>query len=267
MDDRDQRSFLKRYPPFLKAEDGGRSRRFPMVSRSFVPSVFTVMNMVSGYISIVMSGEGSFVAACWFIILAAFFDTIDGFIARITQGTSDFGVELDSLSDLVSFGAAPAYLVYSYGLEGLPGIAGILISSLLMIGSGLRLARFNINVIGYEKSSFSGLPTPAQALTVSGFVLWMSATPLFPPDVLRNVLAGLSIALAVLMVSKVNYDALPKPTVDSFRQHPIKMSLYVLALFAVLLFHAKAFFLAMLLYILLGVVRSIALSWRRAWQT
>jgi CDP-diacylglycerol--serine O-phosphatidyltransferase len=83
---------------------------------------------------------------------------------------------------------------------------------------------------------------------------------------MRQVLAGLSITLAILMVSKVNYDALPKPTADSFRQHPVQMSLYIVALFAVLLFHAKAFFLAMLLYILLGVVRSIALSWRRVWQ-
>ena len=257
----------KRYPPFLKNGSKELSSRFPFISRSFVPSVFTVMNMVSGYIAIIMSGEGSFIAACWFIILASFFDTVDGFVARATKGTSDFGVELDSLSDLVSFGAAPAYLVYKFGLESLPGKAGICVSSLLMIGSGLRLARFNINMIGYKKESFSGLPTPAQALTIVGFVLWMSGTPVFPVPLMQNILAVLSIALALLMVSKVNYDALPKPTVDSFRQQPVQMTLYIMALFCVLLFHAKAFFLAMLLYILLGVVRSITLLWRRRqWQ-
>jgi len=255
-----------RYPPFLKNSSDERSRRFPSVSRSFVPSVFTVMNMVSGYISIVMSGEGSFVAACWFIILASFFDTIDGFLANVTNGTSDFGVELDSLSDLVSFGAAPAYLVYKFGLEGLPGMTGICVSSLVMIGSGLRLARFNISMIGYQKDSFSGLPTPAQALTIVGFVLWMSATPVFPVKLMQMVLAGLSTALALLMVSKVNYDALPKPTVDSFRRQPLQMALYITAMFCVLLFHSKAFFLAMLLYILVGIVRSITLLWRRQWQ-
>jgi len=257
----------KRYPPFLKNGVEDRSTRFSFVSRSFVPSVFTVMNMVSGYIAIVMSGEGSFVAACWFIMLAAFFDTIDGFVARVTNGTSDFGFELDSLSDLVSFGAAPAYLVYKFGLEGLPGITGICVSSLLVIGSGLRLARFNISMIGYKKESFSGLPTPAQALTIVGFVLWIIGDPVIPVKLMQFVLAGLSTALALLMVSKVNYDALPKPTVDSFRQQPFQMSLYITAIFCVLLFHAKAFFLAMLLYILLGIVRSLTLLWRSQWQT
>ncbi|NHQ61230.1 CDP-diacylglycerol--serine O-phosphatidyltransferase [Chlorobium sp. BLA1] len=266
MADAGKKKLLKRYPPFLKNSSKDRLQLFPFVSRSFVPSVFTVMNMVSGYISIVMSGEGSFVAACWFIILAAFFDTIDGLVARVTKGTSDFGFELDSLSDLVSFGAAPAYLVYKFGLEGLPGMTGIFISSLLMIGSGLRLARFNISMIDYKKESFSGLPTPAQALTITGFVLWMSGDPLFPFHMMQSVLAWLSTALALLMVSKVNYDALPKPTVESFRRKPVQMSLYIVAMFCVLVFHSKAFFLAMLLYILLGIVRSITLLYRQ-WQT
>ncbi|TLU83581.1 MAG: CDP-diacylglycerol--serine O-phosphatidyltransferase [Chlorobium sp.] len=267
MDETGKKRHQKLYPPFLKNSPKERGSRFPVVSRSFVPSVFTVMNMLSGYISIIMSGEGSFVAACWFIILASFFDTIDGFVARVTNGTSDFGVELDSLSDLVSFGAAPAYLVYKFGLEGLPGITGICVSSLLMIGSGLRLARFNISMIGYEKESFSGLPTPAQALTITGFVLWMSVSQVFPVKLMQIVLGVLSTSLALLMVSKVNYDALPKPTMDSFRQQPIQMSLYVVAMFCVLLFHSKAFFLAMLLYILVGIVRSITLLLRRQWQT
>jgi CDP-diacylglycerol--serine O-phosphatidyltransferase len=267
MDEAGKQKVQKRYPPILKNSPRDRSPLFPSVSRSFVPSAFTVMNMVSGYISIVMSGEGSFVAACWFIILASFFDTIDGFVARITNGTSDFGVELDSLSDLVSFGAAPAYLVYKFGLEGLPGITGICVSSLLMIGSGLRLARFNISMIGYNKESFSGLPTPAQALTVAGFVLWMSGDPVVPATLMQIFLAILSTALALLMVSKVNYDALPKPNAESFRQKPVQMALYIAAMFCVLLFHSKAFFLAMLLYILLGIARSLTLLWRRQWQT
>ncbi len=253
----------KRYPPFLKNGGSDRSPLFPFVSRSFVPSVFTVMNMVCGYVSIVMSGDGNFVTACWLIILAAFFDTIDGFIARITNGTSDFGFELDSLSDLVSFGAAPAYLVYKFGLEGLPGKAGIFISSILVIGSGLRLARFNISVIGYRKESFSGLPTPAQALTIAGFILWMKADSFLPEKTMTFFLAWLSTTLSLLMVSKVNYDALPKPTLESFRRNPLQMIFYIGAVFCVLLFHAKAFFLAMLLYILLGIVRSITLVYRQ----
>jgi CDP-diacylglycerol---serine O-phosphatidyltransferase len=255
----------KRYPPVL--HDGGErpQRRFPFVSRSFVPSVFTVMNMVSGYVSIVMAGEGSFALAGWLIFVAAFFDTIDGFVARLTNSSSEFGVELDSLSDLVSFGAAPAYLVYKFGLETLGMPFGLVFSSLLMIGSGLRLARFNIDLIGYHKDSFSGLPTPAQAMTVSAFVLWMKAEPLLAFPELQRVLVVLSVVLAILMVSKVNYDVLPKPTLESFRSHPVQMTLYVIAIFCVLVFHAKAFFVAMLLYILLGIVRSLTFMVQQ-WQ-
>lgn len=253
----------KRYPPSIGRDSSGRPQRFPYVSRSFFPSVFTVMNMVSGYASIVMSGEGSYIAASWLIILAAFFDTIDGFVARVTNGTSDFGFELDSLSDLVSFGAAPAYLAYTYGLESIPGMLGLALSSLLMVGSGLRLARFNISMIGYSKDSFSGLPTPAQALAIAGFVLWMQSERYFPVEMMPTVLGWLSVLLALLMVSKVNYDTLPKPTLESFRRRPLQMSLYAVAAFSVLLFQARAFFLAMLLYILLGVVRSLVLFVRQ----
>jgi len=263
MDQSRMKQGRKKYPPALKPDQEGGRQRFPFVSRSFFPSVFTVMNMVSGYMSIVMSGEGSFMAASWFIILAAFFDTIDGFVARVINGTSDFGVELDSLSDLVSFGAAPAYLVYKFGLEGMWGIGGVALSALLMVGSGLRLARFNICMIGYSKESFSGLPTPAQALTIAGFVLWMQNEQFFGLDVMPPVLSVLTVVLALLMVSRVNYDALPKPTLDLIRRHPFQVALYALALFCVLVFQTKAFFLAMLLYILLGILRSLTFSFRQ----
>lgn len=223
------------------------------------------MNMVSGYVSIIMAGEGSFVIAGWLIFLAAFFDTIDGFVARLTNSSSEFGVELDSLSDLVSFGAAPAYLVYKFGLDHLGMPYGLLFSSLLMVGSGLRLARFNISLIGYNKDSFSGLPTPAQAMTIASFVLWMVAEPLLTGIALQRGLAVLSVVLGTLMVSKVNYDALPKPTLDSFRKHPVQMSAYVVAIVCVLFFQAKAFFVSMLLYILLGIVRSLTLT-ARQWK-
>jgi CDP-diacylglycerol---serine O-phosphatidyltransferase len=265
METNEQAGRRKRYPPVLKNGDNGRSLWFPFVSRSFMPSVFTVMNMVSGYASIVMAGQGSFKAAGWFILLAAFFDTIDGFVARVTNGASDFGVELDSLSDLVSFGAAPAFLVYKFGLESMGMPLGLILSSLLMVGSGLRLARFNIGLIGYHKDSFCGLPTPAQAMTIAAFVLSMHDEPLLVGSLLQEALVWLTVVLAGLMVSKVNYDTLPKPTLDSFKRSPVKMIAYLIAIFCVLVYQAKAFFVAMLLYILLGIVRSLTVLVRQ-WQ-
>jgi len=250
------------YPPFLDERSDAR-KKFRFVSRTFVPSAFTVMNMVCGYVALVMAGSGEFATAAWFIVLAAFFDTVDGFVARITNTASRFGVELDSLSDLVSFGAAPAYLAYRFGLENLGVVEGIVLSSLLVVGSGLRLARFNIRVLGYRKDSFSGLPSPAQALTIAAFVLWTGSIRFLGPYPTEAVLALLTVGLSILMVSTVNYDALPKPTATSFRERPLLTMLFLAGIFCVLVYHAKAFFVAMLLYILLGIFRSLSFLFRQ----
>ena len=237
-----------------------RERR---VRLSFVPSVLTVMNMACGYVAIVMSGADQFVAAGWFIVLAALFDTVDGFVARVTNAASRFGIELDSLSDLVSFGAAPAYLVYKFGLEDMGAVRGIILSSVLVVGSGLRLARFNTTELGYRKDTFSGLPTPAQALTVAGFVLWMNAESYLNQYQLQSVLSLLAVLLAILMVSRVNYDALPKPTIQTVKEKPLQTGFYAVLFFCVLIYQAKALFVAMLLYILLGLLRSLSVVFRQ----
>lgn len=242
---------------------GERKTRLPLISRSFVPSVFTVMNMACGYVAIVMSGADQFVAAGWFIILAALLDTVDGFVARLTNASSRFGIELDSLSDLVSFGAAPAYLVYKFGLEDMGAVVGIILSSMLVVGSGLRLARFNTGSPRSCKGSFSGLPTPAQALTVAGFVLWMNTGNFLNQYQLQSTLSLLTIVLTLLMVSRVNYDALPNPTLETLREKPLQAGLYLAIFLSVLVFQAKALFLVMLLYILLGLLRSLSVVFRQ----
>ena len=81
------------------------------ITRAVVPSLFTVLNMFCGFLSIVNSGEGQYDVAAWFIILGGIFDSLDGVMARITRSSSEFGVEFDSLSDVVTFGVAPAFLV------------------------------------------------------------------------------------------------------------------------------------------------------------
>ena len=82
------------------------------ITRAVVPSLFTVLNMFSGFIAIIHESRLEFSSACWFIVLAAVFDSLDGFMARITKSTSQFGVEIDSLSDVVSFGVAPSFIVF-----------------------------------------------------------------------------------------------------------------------------------------------------------
>lgn len=228
--------------------------KLPRVSRSAFPSTFTVMNMLCGYGSIICAEQREYALAGWFIILAAVFDTIDGFIARLTNSSSEFGVELDSLSDLVSFGAAPSFLAYKFGLEQF-GIWGAVLSSALMVGSGLRLARFNVQLVGFSKDYFSGLPTPSQAMTLSTFVIWTSSEYIFTVEEMKLALIALTLILSLLMVSTVKYDLLPKP--KEFSKYPFKTAAFALGFLAILLFQAKGFFFAMCFYITFGIVRYV----------
>jgi CDP-diacylglycerol--serine O-phosphatidyltransferase len=179
------------------------------VTRAVVPSLFTVLNMFCGFMSIINSSNGSFHAAAWFIVLAAGFDALDGVMARLTKSTSDFGVEIDSLSDVVSFGAAPSFLVYTLSLYQLEG-AGIFLSSLLMIFGGLRLARFNVNLVGHNKEFFVGLPIPVSAITVVLFVLSYYSPSSGLNEEAAAWLPWMTVILALLMVSKIKYETLPR---------------------------------------------------------
>ena len=107
------------------------------ITPSVVPNLFTAMNMFSGFLSIVNASQGEFSRAAWFIITGAVFDALDGLVARLTKSSSELGVELDSLSDIVSFGAAPSFLIYSAYLYQFETV-GIILSSLLMIAEGRR---------------------------------------------------------------------------------------------------------------------------------
>ena len=119
------------------------------ITRAVVPSLFTVLNMFCGFLSLIQAARGDILQASWLIVLAAGFDALDGVMARITKSSSEFGVEIDSLSDVISFGVAPAFLAYTISLHEM-GPLGILLSSMLMVFGGLRLARFNVQLVGHE---------------------------------------------------------------------------------------------------------------------
>jgi CDP-diacylglycerol--serine O-phosphatidyltransferase len=225
------------------------------ITRAVVPSLFTVLNMFCGFMAIIGTGKGEYISASWLIILAAGFDALDGIMARITKSSSEFGVEIDSLSDAISFGAAPAYLVYHVYLYRM-GAAGILLSSLLMIFGVLRLARFNTQLVGFDKDHFVGLPIPMSALTVASFVInfWDGVGGLGTPGVL---LPPLVILLALLMVSKVKYDTLPRISRRSIQKEPWKYAFLALAIIVVFVTGGGAILALFLLFIVLGLVRYV----------
>jgi CDP-diacylglycerol--serine O-phosphatidyltransferase len=232
------------------------------ITRAVVPSLFTVLNMFCGFLSVIHSSQGDFVSASWFIILAAGFDAFDGIMARITKSSSEFGVQIDSLSDVVSFGAAPAFLAYELSLSSL-GSMGVLLSSLVMIFGGLRLARFNVQLSGFDKDFFLGLPIPASAITVASFTLSFTD----PAGVLQPTAAALlpymMVGLSLLMVSKVRYDTLPRVSRRAIKKEPWKFVFAVLAVIVVAVTGGSAVFPLLLLFIALGLIRWTVLAIRR----
>jgi CDP-diacylglycerol--serine O-phosphatidyltransferase len=232
------------------------------ITRAVVPSLFTVLNMFCGFLSLIHSSQGEFAKASWFIMLAAGFDAFDGIMARITKSSSEFGVQIDSLSDVVSFGAAPAFLAYRLSLSSL-GSMGMLLSSLVMIFGGLRLARFNVQLSGFDKDFFLGLPIPASAITVASFTLSYTS----PEGILQPVAAALLpwmlAALSLLMVSKVRYDTLPRISRRAIKKEPWKFMFAVLAVIVVVVTGGSAVFPLLLLFIALGLVRWLVTAFRR----
>ncbi len=231
------------------------------ITRAVVPSLFTILNMFCGFLSIVEASRGNFTASSWFIILAAGFDSLDGIMARITKSSSEFGVQIDSLSDVISFGAAPAFLVYQLYLHQM-GSLGIILSSLLMVFAGIRLARFNVQLVGFDKDHFVGLPTPMSALTVSAFVLnvWSQTSGLSLPS--TKILPWVPVVLGLLMVSKVKYDTLPKISKRAVMKEPWKFLFLALAVVVVFVTGGSAILPLLLLFIALGIVRYLGATVR-----
>lgn len=168
-----------------------------------LPNLFTTASLFCGFYAIIASMRGDFFAAAVSILIAGVLDGLDGRIARFTNTTSKFGSEYDSLTDLVSFGVAPAVLAYTWSLAPF-GRYGWLAAFLFVACGALRLARFNIQIGIIESSVFNGLPIPAAAGVVSGIVLlfdYLGGTGNF-----NHVSILLSVvALALLMVSNIKF--------------------------------------------------------------
>jgi CDP-diacylglycerol--serine O-phosphatidyltransferase len=136
-----------------------------------LPNAFTTANLFAGFFAIVMAMNLKFDQACIAIFAAMLLDSVDGRVARLTNTQSEFGAQYDSLSDMLSFGAAPALVVYEWSLRGI-GKLGWLAAFVYCAGAALRLARFNTNIGVVDKRYFQGLPSPAAAALVTGFV-WL----------------------------------------------------------------------------------------------
>jgi len=175
-----------------------------------LPNLLTTGGLFAGFYAILAAASGNFENACIAVFVAALFDGLDGRVARMTGTTSDFGVQYDSLADLVSFGMAPSLVIYHWALVGFradgPVLAkvGWAAAFLYAACAALRLARFNTQVGSTDKRWFIGLASPAAAALVVSFV-WAMNTFGFSGQGLRWLALAVTVAAGLLMVSRIKY--------------------------------------------------------------
>lgn len=233
-------------------------------SPKFIPSLFTILNLFCGFLSIINASNDNVNQACLFIIYASLFDAFDGVVARFTGTASKFGVELDSLADTISFGAAPSFILYKFYFVHLNGI-GIAVSSLIMIFGALRLARFNSQLVGFDKNYFIGVPVPITALTVSSFFLFHFGKN-FSEDVGLFFVYTITFLLPVLMISRLKYDTTPKFSKREFKEHPVKTILVILIIIMVFVSGGQGLFAFCIFYLSTGIFRGTVNMFRRIFR-
>lgn len=205
-----------------------------------IPNLFTLGNLAAGFTSLIFTEHSQFELAAVAILVGALLDGLDGRIARLQGVTSPMGKELDSLADVVSFGAAPALLMYVLDLQYL-GAAGAAVAILFVVCAGFRLARFNL---GTPPGYFVGLPSTAAGMLVASFVIYGAKlrSPFYPV---------LALTLAVLMVSRLPYRDFKRINLRQLRFS--KLFLILVAASAVALINPQKFlFLPLTVYLLYG---------------
>ena len=217
-----------------------------------LPNLFTASSIFVGVISIVEASKEHFILASWLVLLALIFDGLDGRVARMTNTTSQFGVEFDSLADIISFGIAPAMLLYFFVGHDY-GRFGILVSALYVIFGAIRLARFNISTAKTDPNVFIGLPIPTAAVFVSMWILLFNKYTLQDYSI---VLLFLALGVAILMVSNFRYPSFKKVQLDKPMVFKT-MILLVLIASLLYLFSAEGFAIIILAYTLYGPLRAL----------
>ena len=225
------------------------------VSRSIVPNFFTVGNMFLGFMSVILVVlNRDLELAAWMIIFAAFLDAMDGKVARFTKTSSKFGVEYDSLADVVSFGMAPSVLIYAFYFFSWKTV-GIFISFFPLLFGSIRLARFNVQLVGFSKSHFNGLPSPMAAISLASYIIFV--TEYFPGRLFPKILLILTLVTSTLMVSTIRYTVMPNLSFKGDVKQKVQFVLIILALISLIIFPQALFFPYILGYMLSGLIKYV----------
>ncbi len=228
------------------------------ITRSIVPNLLTLANLFSGFTAIVHIADLQFEKAAIFILMAAIFDMLDGAMARLFNSASEFGVELDSLCDAVSFGVAPSYMLYKAHFEQY-GEVGILLAAIPALAGVVRLARFNVKLNSYEdKKYFYGLPIPSGALTIISYLIFFYLSDRVPTDWKQILTPIVSFGVATAMVTMIKYHNIPKPTKRNFKESPLLLIAIGVAIIAGIVTKGLSIFPTMVIYVLgTALVRTV----------
>jgi len=228
-----------------------------------LPNTLTLCGMFMGFYSILTSLRGLYVDASWAIIIAMVFDGLDGWVARLTHSTTRFGIELDSLSDLVAFGVAPAVMLFKWNLASY-GRIGWSAAFLFMACGALRLARYNVQMGSAESKSFTGMPIPGAATIVATMVIFYYEIWETAPT--KNIyILLLTFILAVLMVSTLRFHGAKE--IDFSKRKPFWILVAIVVAFALIVMHPPiALFIFAMIYLFEGIIENIFLFYRRKKQ-
>lgn len=233
----------------------------PPLIAYLLPNFFTAASIFTGFYAISLALHSQFESAAWFIFLALIFDGLDGRVARLTNTTSQFGIEFDSLADIVAFGVAPAFLLYMYIGESY-GRIGVGISALFIIFGAVRLARFNVMTARIEPTVFIGLPIPTAAVMVSIAILFFENYYFASYKV---ILLPFAIVLSILMVSNIRYPSFKKINFRALHFTRF-LTLAVIIALMIFIFPIEGMALLATTYLIYGPLRAAFFLIRRIFQ-
>lgn len=230
-----------------------------------IPSVFTIGNMVCGMMSLLNVANENFIQACYFLVGSYIMDILDGRIARMIKAETEIGIELDSFSDWLSFGIAPAYMIYEFALKEY-GIFAYPVVLIYVVCGALRLARFNLKSLSGEssKTHFQGLPIPAAAGIIIFFVLSYSIIENETPaktikllsdnmPVLYSAFPFIMIGISLLMISSIPYVAMKSKNAFIVKS-PLGIIASISTIFIIILYPQNALLLFFIFYALSGII-------------
>ncbi len=242
-----------------------RRRKKPKDKKRFrgiyiLPNLITTASLFAGFYAIIEAIHGNFEVAALAVLVSLVLDGLDGRVARMTQSSSNFGVQYDSLADLVAFGVAPALIVYFWALQPF-GRYGWVAAFLFVVCGALRLARFNVQIGEFDPRYFNGLPIPAAATMVAMTILMYHELGEWAPT-RHGLIVGMIYVLSFLMVSNIKYYSFKK--FELFQRKPFPVLVAAVLIFLVIAIEPKIMgCLAMASYVISGPILTLLLLWRR----